>query len=169
MENREAESDGKLEACIQYFRQRSVFDKLFREMRDKYRSLGRFGGILRLSGLSEEECRQLGGFLQKDYVGKQSVSISAAAMEKALVNSRFSGLEWEKILQGYFREEIVGKKELKQQECTQRNQFFEKIIAAHSSNPGALWLKEVFRTKGEGYRLLMEQYRKQPEKLEDML
>ena len=65
MENREAESDGKLEACIQYFRQRSVFDKLFREMRDKYRSLGRFGGILRLSGLSEEECRQLGGFLQK--------------------------------------------------------------------------------------------------------
>lgn len=169
MESRETESDGKLEACVQYFRQRSAFDKLFREMREKYRSLGRIGGIVRLSGLSGEECRQLGGFFQKDFVGREFVSISAAAMEKALAHSRFSGLEWEKILQRYFHEEIVGKKELKQQECTQREEFFEKIIASHSSNPGALWLKEVFRIKGEGYRLLLEQYRKQPEKLEKVL
>lgn len=165
----ETEYERKLEECIQYFKQRKVYDKLFLKMRDKYRSLGHFGGTVQLSGLDQEECRQLGGFLQKDYVGKKTVSISAAAMEKALENSRFTGLEWEDILQSYFQEEMVGKKEQRLQENTRRELFFTGITAADPTNPGALWLAEAFQKKGEGYRLLMEQYRKQPGKLEENL
>lgn len=165
----ETEYGQKLEECVQYFKQRKVYDKLFLKMRDKYRSLGHFGGTVQLSGLDQEECRQLGGFLQKDYVGKKTVSISAAAMEKALENSRFAGLEWEDILQSYFQEEMVGKKEQRLQENTRRELFFTGITAADPTNPGALWLAEALQKKGEGYRLLMEQYRKQPGKLEENL
>lgn len=159
----------KLEECIQYFKQRRVYDKLFLKIRDKYRSLGHFGGTVQLSGLDQEECRQLGGFFQRDYVGQKTVSISAAAMEKALQNSRFVGLKWEAVLQGYFQEEMVGKKEQRLLENAQKEQFFTRITSADPTNPGALWLDETFQTKGEGYRLLMEQYRKQPEKLEENL
>ena len=53
-------------SCIEYFKQRKVYEKLFVKVWDKYRSLGRFGGTVQLSGLDQEECRQLGGFLQKN-------------------------------------------------------------------------------------------------------
>jgi len=169
MEIDRAECDKKLEECIQYFRQRPVYRKLFLKVRDKYRSLGHFGGTVQLSGLTPEECGQLGGFFQKNFAGKKTLSISAAAMTKALENSRFSGLKWETVLQGYFQEELVGKKEQRLQESILREQFFERIIAADPVNPGGVWLKEVLRTKGEGYLLLMKQYGEQPEKLEENL
>jgi len=169
MEIDRAEADKRLEECIRYFRQRPVYDKLFLKMRDKYRSLGHFGGTVQLSGLTPEECGQLGGFFQKDFAGKEPLRISAAAMSKALENSRFSGLRWEAVLQGYFQEELVGKKEQRLQESILRERFFEELTAADPDNPGSVWLKRVLRTKGEGYLLLMKQYGEQPERLEENL
>lgn len=169
MEIGRAECEKDLEECIQYFRQRPVYHKLFVKVWDKYRSLGHFGGTVQLSGLTPEECRQLGGFFQKDFERKKTVSISAAAMEKALERSRFSGLKWETVLQNYFQEELVGKKEQRQQENALREQFFEKVIAVYPGNPGSAWLREVLSTKGEGYLLLMKQYGEQPGKLRENL
>lgn len=159
----------QLEECIQYFRQRKIYDKLFAKVADKYRSLGHFGGSVRLSGLSTEDCRQLGGFLQKDYEGQKTVTISAAAMEKALAHSRFAGLSWEEILQGYFGRELVGRKALKQKEKEERERFFAEIIEAVPESPGSLWLEQVLGEKEEGYLLLMKHYREQPDKLKGSL
>lgn len=169
MEAERAGCDKKLEECIQYFRQRPVYHKLFVKVWDKYQSLGHFGGTVRLTGLTQEECGLLGGFFQRDFWGKEPVSISAAAMEKALGNSRFSGLSWEKILQGYFQKELVGKKEQRLQEDMRRDRFYAGILDAAPAGPGRVWLEETLRTKGEGYLLLRKQYREQPHKLEENL
>lgn len=159
----------RLEECIQYFRQRKIYDRLLGEVADKYQSLGHFGGRVQLSGLSTEDCRQLGGFFQKDYEGQKTVTISAAAMEKALADSRFAGLSWEEILQGYFGEELVGRKERKLQQDAERERYFAEIIETIPESPGSLWLGQVLQEKGEGYLLLMKHYREQPEKLRGSL
>lgn len=155
----------QLEECIRYFRQRKVYERLFEKFADKYRSLGHFGGTVRLSGLSREDCLQLGGFLQKDYEGQKTVAVSAAAMEKALEGSRFAALKWEDILQGYFGEELRSRRELKQQESAERERFFGEIIENAPGTPGGLWLGQVLAEKGEGYPLLLKHYHEQPEKL----
>lgn len=159
----------QLEECIRYFRQRKIYDKLFVKVADKYRSLGHFGGSVRLSGLCAEDCRQLGGFFQKDYEGQKTVTISASAMEKALADSRFAGLSWEEILRGYFGRELVGRKEQKQKDKEERERFFEEIIEAVPESPGSLWLGRVLEEKEDGYLLLMKHYREQPEKLKGSL
>lgn len=163
------EEQNQLQECIRYFKQRKIYDKLFRKVVDKYRSLGHFGGAVQLSGLSTEDYRHLGGFFQKDYEGKKTVTISAAAMEKALEDSRFAGLRWEDILQGYFGEELVGRKEQKQRENTERERFFTEIIMTAPKSPGSMWLERVLQEKGEGYLLLVKHYREQPEKLRGSL
>ncbi len=159
----------QLEECIRYFRQRKIYDRLFVKVAEKYRSLGRFGGMVRLSGLCTEDCRQLGGFFQKDYEGQKTVTISAAAMEKALAGSRFAGLSWEDILQGYFGRELVGRKAQKQKEKEERERFFAEIIETAPGSPGSLWLGRVLGEKEEGYLLLMKHYREQPDKLKGSL
>ena len=86
-----AEEKQKLmQECLQYFRERPVYEKVFQKMRGKYESLGHIGGKVVLTGLSLQDKSQLGGFLQKDYTENQSVTISAEAFEICLSKSRFS-------------------------------------------------------------------------------
>ena len=159
----------ELHRCVAYFAEREVYRKLFGKVREKYASLGHFGGTVQMTGLNEEECRQLGGFFQKDYSGKKTVGISYAAMEKALENSRFSGLRWEDILREYFGEALVVKKEQALAEKEKREQFFARILEEMPENPGSVWLQRTLNLRGEGYLLLLKQYKESPEQLREVL
>ncbi len=158
-----------LKECIAYFQARGVYRKVFAKIWDKYVSLGHFGGTVQLSGLSAEERQQLSGFLQRDCGGTKTVTVSASALEKALSKSRFSELKWERILQEYFRQELVGKKEQQQKETEKREQFFTTMIGMAPENPGSLWLAETLQNQTEGYQLLQKQYRQQTEQLSEVL
>ena len=68
--------------CLEYFRARQVYQKLFEGMRKKYAGLGPLGGTVTLAGLTGEERQQLGGFFQKDYTENKTVTISGRLMEK---------------------------------------------------------------------------------------
>ena len=60
-----AEEKQKLmQECLQYFRERPVYEKVFQKMRGKYESLGHIGGKVVLTGLSLQDKSQLGGFLR---------------------------------------------------------------------------------------------------------
>lgn len=159
----------KLQRCIAYFKERTIYRKLFEKVREKYASLGHLGGAVQMTGLNEEERRQLGGFFQKDFSGKKTVTISYTAMEKALENSRFAGLKWEEILRGYFGEELIAKKEQKLAWQVEREQYFAEILAGVPANPGSAWLKETLQIHGEGYLLLAKQYKEAPEQLREVL
>ncbi len=44
-----------MQECLQYFRERPVYEKVFRKMRGKYESLGHIGGKVVLTGLSLQD------------------------------------------------------------------------------------------------------------------
>lgn len=167
-------TDDTMQQCVAYFRERTVYGKLFSKFRDKYASLGHLGGTVQLGRLQPDECLHLGGFFQKDYTGKKTITISYTAMEKALQNSRFAGLDWEDILREYFGEELCVKKEQRLAELEQREQYFLRVIqeancGRKSPNPGCIWLEQTLQTKGEGYLLLAKQYKEGPEQLRRLL
>lgn len=118
----------KLAECLDYFRQRPVYEKLFQKFREKYASLGHMGGKVVLSGLTLEEKQQLGGFLQKDYTENKTVTVSAELLEKRLGESRFSGISGETLLRAYFGKKLTVKKEEKQKEEEKRNACFAEIL-----------------------------------------
>lgn len=154
-----------IEESVTYFKARPVYEKLFRKVQNKYKSLGHLGGKVTLTGLTQEEKEQLGGFFQKDYTDHKSVTISAALMEKALESSRFSGADWEMILTAYFGEPLTARKELESQQAAAREAYFEEIISGFGEEPGAIWLNQVLSRRTAGYQILMQQQRENPEKL----
>ena len=101
----------KLNECLDYFRQRSVYEKLFQKFKEKYASLGHMGGKAVLSGLTLAEKQDLSGFLQKDYTENTTVTVSAGLLEKCLAESRFSGISGEMLLVAYCGEKLTVKKE----------------------------------------------------------
>lgn len=159
----------EMKRCIAYFEERPVYRKLFEKVRENYARLGHLGGTVHLTGLNEEERCQLGGFFQRDYSEKKTITISYTAMEKALTNSRFAGMKWEEILREYLGEELIAKKEQKIAREKDREHYFSEILAGIPENPGSIWLKEILRTQGEGYLLLVKQYKETPEHLREVL
>lgn len=150
----------KLNECLDYFRQRSVYEKLFQKFKEKYASLGHMGGKAVLSGLTLAEKQDLSGFLQKDYTENKTVTVSAGLLEKCLAESRFSGISGEMLLEAYFGEKLTVKKEEKEKEEKKRKDFFAGLLDGKEEDPVGMWLKEVLENHGNGYEILMQQYRK---------
>ena len=126
----------KLAECLDYFRQRPVYEKLFQKFREKYASLGHMGGKVVLSGLTLEEKQQLGGFLQKDYTENKTVTVSAQLLEKRLGESRFYGISGEMLLQAYFGTKLTVKKEEKHKEEEKRKSCFAQILEGQRRKSG---------------------------------
>ena len=154
----------KMNECLDYFRQRSVYEKLFQKFKEKYASLGHMGGKAVLSGLTLAEKQDLSGFLQKDYTENKTVTVSAGLLEKCLAESRFSGISAEMLLEAYFGEKLTVEKEEKK-----RKDFFAGLLDGKEEDPVGMWLKEVLENHGNGYEILMQQYRENPEGLRDIL
>ena len=97
-------------SCIAYFKSNPVWNRVFRGFWEKYRSYGTFSGKVVLQKLTAEEVEGLEGFLQKSFHGKKSVTVSAERFAQALMNSRFSDMEPEHLLELYFQETLIGEK-----------------------------------------------------------
>lgn len=163
------EKNKLLEECMLYFKARPVYKKLFLKMRDKYAGLGRFGGTVLLTSLSREEKNQLGGFFQKDYTINKTITISADLMERCLASSKFAGLTWELILETYFEEPLQVKREIELAESKRREDYFAEILERISDESGREWLHCVLTEKKEGYLLIMQLYKENPEELRNVL
>ena len=158
-----------LEECVLYFKKCPIYDKLFLKMREKYASLGHFGGTVLLTSLSREEKEQLGGFFQKDYIANKSISVSANLMEKCLASSKFAELTWEQILEAYFGEPLKVNKETAIAEKRRRDSYFAELLKSIQNESEKEWLNSVLTEKKEGYLLVMQLYKENPKELRSIL
>lgn len=158
-----------MQECLQYFRERPVYEKVFQKMRGKYESLGHIGGKVVLTGLSLQDKSQLGGFLQKDYTENQSVTISAEAFEICLSQSRFSDISLEELLNAYFGKKLTVKKEERRKKREERDAFFTEVQSGYEDTTGAKWLQNTLKEHTTGYEILQQQYNNNPEILREIL
>lgn len=136
-------------ACRTYFLEHPVFDRLLKGFREKYVSYGRFAGTVILRNLTEEEREDLEGFLQKNYHGKQSASVSAARFERALSESRFAGISGKEALELYFGSPVEGKREQRLREERKWAELLEKAGQAAGQRAGR-WLEDLGKGQDSG-------------------
>lgn len=94
--------------CINYFKQHTIWKKVFNGFRNKYRSYGKFSGTVVLKNLSVEDIEELEGFFGMNFHGKKSVSVSADRFCKALSHSKYGSVTPEEILTDFFGEKLLG-------------------------------------------------------------
>ncbi len=155
--------------CVSYFKKSSAFQKLLAGFWEKYRSLGHWGGTVTLKGLSREEKAALSGFFAKDFIGMQSIRITATQMEKALKSTRFAELEWEDILEQYFGRSLVTKQADLAAKKTQKDSFFKEVLSPFGDSEAGQWLQSVLEQRAGGYGLIMQHYREDPLQLKKEL
>ena len=156
-----------LKDAVSYFSSIKIYDTVFKKFLKKYKSLGHFGGTIKLPSLTSEDKLDLSGFFQKPL--SKINSISFKDMEKALENSRFCSLTWEEIFQEYFNTELLSNKEKNQIEKEQQDKFFKTIIDNHSDNIGISWFKAIIYEKQQGNSLILQKYKNEKKHLKEVM
>lgn len=113
----ESESNKELiEEAIRYFKsEESGYHRLFQALRNKYESYGEFGEKIRLTNLSYEEADSLTGLLRRRYDLGKSAQIKLVDLKNGLKETKFGELSLLQLVEAYYHESILSKKEKKQQ------------------------------------------------------
>ncbi|WP_018133445.1 TIGR02679 domain-containing protein [Effusibacillus pohliae] len=105
---------GKRKRCGKRFiifgHKKNGYDRLFSELYRKYRSIGRFGGKIKLKNLSFPEAEALTGLLNRFFEAGSDVTISAKDVEQAIGQTRFGSVGLKAILEEYMGQPLQTKK-----------------------------------------------------------
>ncbi len=123
-----------LKKATEFFKSEQTYDKLFNAFRKKYESLGRIGGTVSTNSFSDKELETIGKFFgQPSGILRQKQLISLAAFEEQLQRTKFSSVALKELLDNYFGETIISKKEQLLQKEENRRNFFHQLMEQYPS------------------------------------
>ena len=148
----------EINEAVEYFKKKPVYEKLFKEFKKKYESLGKVGGIAVLKGLSRDDKEDISSFLMKDFTSEEEVRVSAKLFEKALLKSRFSGLTTLDILTHYFGMKLRTNKEKSEEDEGKRAEYLEELVGYTDKAYIKEWLTGVFCGDADGAAVVTRSY-----------
>ena len=134
-----------LNEAAAFFRQDVGYERLFTGLIEKYRSLGRLGGTVRLERLTSREQEVLSAFFRRDYHGHDIAIISVSEMAQALEQTRFAGIELKALLDAYAGETILSKAEATGLYEYRKEQYFIGLKGEFYHPYCWLWLDSILR------------------------
>lgn len=140
--------DKQLQEAVDFFKGEKAYDKLFRAFRKKYESLGRIGGTVRVNQFTDAELEEIAGFFGVPAGRlKAKASISMAAFDAQLADTRFGDVGLKAVLDAYFAETIMSNKQKRRRE---QEQLYSTLHALKGQYPNlAFWLDDLLAGPGE--------------------
>lgn len=116
------------EMFAKYLKEQAGLNRLMREFKQKYISLGRYSGTVVLKNVSADESNALSNLFGRNVRVGDVFKTSFIQLEKNISYSKYAGFSWDKLFYYYFNENIISNKEKKNEEKNLEQQFFKSII-----------------------------------------
>lgn len=116
------------EMFAKYLKEQTGLNRLMREFKQKYISLGRYSGTVVLKNVSIDESNALSNLFGRNVRVGDVFKTSFIKLEKNISYSKYAGFSWDKLFHYYFNENIISNKEKKNEEKNLEQQFFKSII-----------------------------------------
>ncbi|TQK53284.1 uncharacterized protein (TIGR02679 family) [Brevibacillus sp. AG162] len=159
--------DKLLQQAVAYFRTQSQgYDRLFRELKRKYRSLGYLGGKVSLRSMTLAEAEALTGLLNRPFDTGTTETIRVTDIEQGLMKTKFSEVTLQDILEGYFGESLVSKKEEQLQNLQVWNEFWEEVLvetSAYNHRLAKEWIQGLSQHEGVGAMAVRQWWNTSPQ------
>lgn len=150
--------DRLLIECVQYFKANKAYKRVFNEIRNKYVSIGTFGGTIKLENITKEEKLALTDLLGQKFYLKSSGTIKVNDIIESLKSTKFEGVDFYDMLCLYFNEKIVVKKDIKENNRIKKERFLEKLERAVDENIH-VFIQDIFSHKRNGsYNLVINKF-----------
>lgn len=149
----------------EYFKKNSAYKRLLKGIKNKYIQLGEVKGNVIISNPDKDEKQSLSGLMKKDYSKNKSISINLKVLQQRIDNSKFSGANLKEIINEYFNEETITKRERKENYEAELTKFFEEILSQNINTRIYKYLQEIIENKNGIYYKLKKDYNKHKEEL----
>lgn len=118
--------------AVQFFKSEQAYKQLFTQIRKKYESLGRIGGNVSAGLFSDGELEVIGGFFgMPGDVLRAKKGVPVAGFEKQLQKTRFGDVDLKELLDAYFGEVIVSKKDVRAEKEATFQALIEELREQH--------------------------------------
>jgi uncharacterized protein (TIGR02679 family) len=157
-----------LKEAVAFFRQDAGYERLFAGLIEKYKSLGRLGGTVKLEHPTEREKDVLSAFLRRDYKCHDTIIIAVSEVARALEETRFAEIGLKALLDGYAGRTILSNAEATRLYEYQKEQYFTDLKDEFCHPYCHLWLDSILE-KEAGTRGVHRAYDEEPERLRSVL
>ena len=133
-----------------YFKATPGFDRFIMRLYEKYRSLSKFSGTVKLEHLTKQEAISLSRLFGTTYQEKETVSLSIKKFISIMENSKYDDFDIQILVQEYLNVSLVTNKEEKRMSKNEEMEFYQEIIE-NDDSLGSSWLKKVIEEKYKNF------------------
>ncbi|MFD1362162.1 TIGR02679 family protein [Lentibacillus salinarum] len=137
-----------LQEAVAFFKTEKAYQTLFKQFKKKYESLGRIGGTVPVRLFTDDELEVIGGFF--GIPGHQLAEkgrISVAAFEKQLADTRFGDIGLKPLLDGYFGEAVMSKKQRQEEKEAALRRFVSSLTTTYPAIE--FWFDYLMENSGD--------------------
>lgn len=139
-----------------YFKETKGFDRLINKLYQKYQSLSKFTGTIKLSPLTKEESITLSRFFGTNYQEGDTVTIPIKKFFDIMKNSKYEDFDINILISEYLNITLTTNKERKATKEEEEITYYNNILSNNSL--GNNWLRQVITTKTNPYKLIHQRY-----------
>ncbi|HBG01635.1 MAG TPA: hypothetical protein DDW87_08695 [Firmicutes bacterium] len=157
------------EVDLEFFRHNPGYERVFRGILARYRSLGRLGGTVTLSNLTTAEREVLSNHLRRDLSKQKTVSFAVQEFSRSLEVTRFAHYSLEGILASYFEIELTTAKEDAERFAAERSELLVSLAREHEATIAGRWLQAISERRAAGSLRILQAYGESPALLKEQI
>lgn len=120
--------------CVDYFKSNKAYKRIFIKIKEKYISMGKFSGTIKLEDMTDDEKIALTDLLGQKFYLNKSQSIKINDIVESLNGTKFEGVDFYDMLCLYFGEKILINKDLQNSKLLKKERFFHKLHESVSAD-----------------------------------
>lgn len=137
-----------------YFKERDGFDRFINKLYEKYKSLGKISGIIKLNNITKEEKEVLSRLFGEEYEIGSNISISVKKFINIMNNSKFIDFDINTLVKEYLNTDLISKKEEININKDEENMYYEELSKDN------IWFKDIINKKSKSYNIIHQRYLK---------
>lgn len=139
-----------------YFKDNQGFERLILKAYQKYQSLSKFSGTIKISNLTKEESKTLSRFFGTIYEEGTNITIPLKKFITIMENSKYEDFDFGTLIEEYFDTTLTTNKESNAKTKEEETAFYASLYKPNSK--GSEWLKHVTKNKVVPYKLIHQRY-----------
>lgn len=160
----------EVKKCADYFKSKAEYDRIMKEIYRNYRKYGEAKGNAVISDATREECFAANEIVfPREPFAPPIIKFKVRDFEKGLNKTIFAGTALKDIIEEYYGEKIVTKKEINESLTEIRNAVFNRVREKNIGCLSQKWLDFLTVQKSFGYKAIVSEINTNPEKAEKIL
>ena len=161
--------DEKVEKFANLIKETDGLRRLLPQLLQKYKSFGTVKGTFHFPNPTNAEQTAFQGLLKKDFAAVEQITITKAALLRALKDTPFAGIDLDEVVNFCFGKDIKTKKELQVEKAQKEDAFFENLIDKFKGTISGHWLSRLVSKDSKGRKYIHKYYLADPERLHTIL